>query len=72
MKCKICGATCRCKRASGGICCGCHSHKPRKILPAVRAIPFDQLPLDWQAEVARLRAVEETGALGPTQRSLFE
>jgi hypothetical protein len=27
MKCAICGATCRCKNARGGICCGCHRHK---------------------------------------------
>ena len=27
MKCKICGATCRCKKASPGICCSCHQHR---------------------------------------------
>jgi hypothetical protein len=27
MKCKICGATCRCKKAGPDICCSCHKHK---------------------------------------------
>ena len=27
MKCKICGASCRCKKAGRGICCSCHPHK---------------------------------------------
>jgi len=31
MKCSICGATCRCKNAAGGICCSCHPHKARSV-----------------------------------------
>lgn len=27
MRCKICGASCRCRHAGPGICCSCHSHK---------------------------------------------
>lgn len=28
MACPICGARCRCRNSSGGICCPCHRHKP--------------------------------------------
>jgi hypothetical protein len=36
MACPICGANCKCRnRGSGGICCKCHKHKPRKIFSEV-------------------------------------
>ena len=27
MKCRICGASCRCKKRGSEICCSCHPHK---------------------------------------------
>lgn len=30
MRCRICGASCRCKKANGGICCSCHPHRVNK------------------------------------------
>lgn len=31
MKCIICGAICKCKKARDGLCCSCHRHKVRQF-----------------------------------------
>lgn len=72
MKCKICGASCRCKNAKGGICCSCHSHKGRRLTAAVRAMPRESLPPEWLPEVDRLLAREREDQAAATQLQLFD
>jgi hypothetical protein len=44
MSCPICGANCRCrKRGPGGICCGCHKHKPRAVRAELLAVKRSDL-----------------------------
>jgi hypothetical protein len=46
MTCLICGAKCKCKRATPGLCCGCHRHKVRSLKVFVYS---ENLPMGREA-----------------------
>lgn len=60
MRCVICGASCRCKNATGGICCSCHSHKGRSVRPVIKSMDRTILPPEWIAEIEAIEAEERT------------
>jgi hypothetical protein len=67
--CRICGARCSCKGASGGICCSCHPHKRKRLTARVMLMDRREMPDSWLVEIAAIEA--EIGPQ-PQQLRLFQ
>lgn len=69
MSCPICGANCK-RRGSGGICCGCHKHKPRAIRPELLATkrtemrPEISAALDKHLELLKMKNADLFSEIG--------
>jgi hypothetical protein len=62
MACLICGARCRCQKASPGLCCPCHRHKVRRLVQTEFAVESGVSEQDFNASLAKHAAeIREKG-----------